>query len=592
MASFGSLVFTSAGLQAQVAAQAGTELKFSKIKMGDGSYSGNIASLSDLVSAKVTLTISEIITQNSTAVVGAFFSNDDLSAGFYWREIGLYVRDASGKDVLYAYANAGANYDYIPATSDEAYAKWIRVATAIGNATNVSIEDYEGILYLDNLTFEKYKAEVEDILIKGGKTVSGNYYSGPASNSGIDIEYIKGVSVQDGTPSPDAPVEIETFGEEMTLCSCGKNLFDLDTWIKVANRNYCTAVKNENGFTMTFEAGVDTYVGHVSTNIGELPDEHFRQQHIPAKPLTYYVLSLSSAPKCFVGFFDKNHVSLGYKSIPTTYSETTYRFQTPENCAYVTVRLGINNAEYTSHTFTKIQLEEGMASTEYETFKGKTEIVINQPLRSLPNGVCDTYENGKIIRRVGYVVLNGSEEWTVSSAYTTDDYLCAYGGVSNSKLNSFYVYCDNFENHLYTDTSTGECVAAHGQTINIKISSERLTENTANGLNAWLASNPITVLYELATPVTEEVTLPTISSWYDWTNVWHNSLETDITWLIKNGSGLVEHINGAFGGQVKANATAVAALDIAQVRNIYAGTSDLTAGVSTLATGDIYLVYE
>ena len=49
---------------------------------------------------------------------------------------------------------------------------------------------------------------------------------------------------------------------------------------------------------------------------------------------------------------------------------------------------------------------------------------------------------------------------------------------------------------------------------------------------------------------------------------------------------------GTLGGQVKANATAVAALDVAQVRSIRAGTADLTPGESALASGEVYLVYE
>ena len=49
---------------------------------------------------------------------------------------------------------------------------------------------------------------------------------------------------------------------------------------------------------------------------------------------------------------------------------------------------------------------------------------------------------------------------------------------------------------------------------------------------------------------------------------------------------------GTLGGQVQANASAVATLGTAQVRNIRAGTADLTAGSSSLATGEIYLVYE
>ena len=49
---------------------------------------------------------------------------------------------------------------------------------------------------------------------------------------------------------------------------------------------------------------------------------------------------------------------------------------------------------------------------------------------------------------------------------------------------------------------------------------------------------------------------------------------------------------GTLAGQVKANATAAAALDVSQVRNIRAGTADLTPGESALATGEVYLVYE
>lgn len=49
---------------------------------------------------------------------------------------------------------------------------------------------------------------------------------------------------------------------------------------------------------------------------------------------------------------------------------------------------------------------------------------------------------------------------------------------------------------------------------------------------------------------------------------------------------------GTLAGQVKADATAVAALDVAQVRSIRAGTADLTPGESALATGEVYLVYE
>ena len=49
---------------------------------------------------------------------------------------------------------------------------------------------------------------------------------------------------------------------------------------------------------------------------------------------------------------------------------------------------------------------------------------------------------------------------------------------------------------------------------------------------------------------------------------------------------------GTLAGEVVANATVVATLANAQVRNIKASTTDLTAGISALTTGDIQVVYE
>lgn len=49
---------------------------------------------------------------------------------------------------------------------------------------------------------------------------------------------------------------------------------------------------------------------------------------------------------------------------------------------------------------------------------------------------------------------------------------------------------------------------------------------------------------------------------------------------------------GTLAGKVVANASAVTDLTAKQVRNIYAGTTDMEAGVTPLTTGDIYIVYE
>lgn len=180
MANFGQLVLTNSGLQEQYKAQSGQPLTFKRIAMGSGEYSGNIATLTALVTENVSINVAKGYIQNNTFVVEGFFSNESLQTGFAWREIGLFAEDAEGNEVLYCYANAGDTYDYIPATTDERYSKYIRIATAIGNATNVTIAENDVPIYVDTVTFNTKMDELEKALeqelgVLGHKfTISGN----------------------------------------------------------------------------------------------------------------------------------------------------------------------------------------------------------------------------------------------------------------------------------------------------------------------------------------------------------------------------------------------------------------------------------
>lgn len=203
MANFGQLVLTNVGIQEQYKAQAGGKLKFKRIAMGSGTYTGNILSLTKLVKENVSVAISDCYVQNNSAMVEGFFSNDGLTTGFAWREIGLFVEDEKGNEVLYCYANAGDTYDYIPATEDERYSKYIRIATAIGNATNISIVESEGILYVDTVTFKNLADKVDE--------------QEPSK------EKIGNVLFLDG--SAEAPfVGMSIFGKSEQIATTGKNL--------------------------------------------------------------------------------------------------------------------------------------------------------------------------------------------------------------------------------------------------------------------------------------------------------------------------------------------------------------------------------
>ena len=163
MASFNNLALTVNGVKALLAAQTGTTLTLSKIGMGSGSV-GNSTNLTKLVTPKLMLPISEtkIDSDSGLLTVVAKMTNEDLTEGFCWRETGLFYQDSAGNDVLFAYACVSDNqYDYVPAYSDNRYVKTIRIANIITDSADITVEEKEGLLYVDIATFEEFKETVE-----------------------------------------------------------------------------------------------------------------------------------------------------------------------------------------------------------------------------------------------------------------------------------------------------------------------------------------------------------------------------------------------------------------------------------------------
>ncbi|MCL6479554.1 MAG: phage tail protein [Peptococcaceae bacterium] len=141
MGAFGGLILTNKGRNLQAKAQTGVQLNFTKVKIGDGSLSGqSIVDLTDLINTKKELTILGLETlTGGKAKLSSYFSNADIVTGFYWRELGIFAQDPQEGEILYCYGNAGANAEYIPAGGGtDIVERYIRVITLIGNASNIS----------------------------------------------------------------------------------------------------------------------------------------------------------------------------------------------------------------------------------------------------------------------------------------------------------------------------------------------------------------------------------------------------------------------------------------------------------------------
>ena len=141
MAAFPKMTLTNAGQALQTKVLAGATLTFTRIALGDGQLNGQpIAPLTALISQKATVEVDSVrVVNTSTAQVAGFFSNADISTGFWWRETGVFAQDPDVGEVLYGYTNAGDAGDYIPTVADTRIEKYIYCSIAVASATTVDI---------------------------------------------------------------------------------------------------------------------------------------------------------------------------------------------------------------------------------------------------------------------------------------------------------------------------------------------------------------------------------------------------------------------------------------------------------------------
>ena len=221
-----------------------------------------------------------------------------------------------------------------------------------------------------------------------------------------------------------------------------------------------------------------------------------------------------------------------------------YRLSLNEDCI-----IGIMS-KFFDGTF-RIQIEKGEQSTTFVPYKSnKKEILLNEPLRSLPNGTKDKIVliDGKwyIERNTMHEIFDGSddENW-ILSGYDNN----RVNGMtfrikkntpkSNGALVSTCIRCDKLKNitpkeawganrddtevdSSFIGISTGTKV---DDGIDIRIPRKALVVESVSGFKQWLQKNPITVVYQIATPIYEPLEIEsTLNTYTDITHISNNSL--------------------------------------------------------------------
>ena len=154
----------------------------------------------------------------------------------------------------------------------------------------------------------------------------------------------------------------------------------------------------------------------------------------------------------------------------------------------------------------------------YEPYQANDYTIQTEPLRSLPNGVKDTIEADGIHRRVGRIVLDGSENGWYQQDNTSysEDYLRFTIGITDKKntvnLNSvkYNIISDVFTNKILDNNETRQSNAITGQyatnLINIFIAQNIINGSTVESFKTWLSTHNTEVLYELETEIIEPLT--------------------------------------------------------------------------------------
>lgn len=265
-------------------------------------------------------------------------------------------------------------------------------------------EDQAGNLQLQIDDLDSRTEILEEATFTGGVNQAKSEFSGITGDNGIEIARIEGAYKQDGTPTPEAPIEPQFF-HATAFNTNGGNLFDAS---KLPTKSQGGATVTNNGDGSFTVAGSGEMTG-------------FSQFYTYPKDLAKILLKVGTLkgkteaitnPIYTFGVYDNKGTpvaALYGNAQNTSVSITEDMISKIESGEYILREYfyGENGKSIKEGTIKPVVYQEG-DGTFYPFNASSTPVDIE--LRALPNGVKDTCENGVITRRVGYYDSYNSEQ--------------------------------------------------------------------------------------------------------------------------------------------------------------------------------------
>ena len=316
------------------------------------------------------------------------------------------------------------------------------------------------------------------------------------------------------SPNPDYPQSIETIRNSVKIKQTGKNLFDSVNYGNLGFWNYnvgqiTTMTENERYLS----AYCRVVAGKTYTISRKIISNRFAIaacNEIPNVNTTALVLAASNSAK----------------SLTVT---------VPDNYNYLVLYLQ-NDGAYTD---VGLQIEEGSVATDYEEYQSN-EYTIDLQGNELVKLTDDTKDeitidkngNVSLSKRIGKVVLNGTENWIFNESGTNYIRFTLFINdlINNQENNKKCVASDYFVSssidEAVTDSADANRICAvSNQRLLIKL----VNDNVMNldDFKAWLSENNVTCYYQLLN-VSETINLGQLTNFKTYEGVNHFFLEANI----------------------------------------------------------------
>ena len=326
-----------------------------------------------------------------------------------------------------------------------------------------------------------------------------NIYRNLAVNPDVTIEMIKEniKQVQIEEDSQVTAYEPYYDGYKVSGKSCGKNLLNLEDWF-----NRCFSgirAKTESVDATHYKLNKDGLIvknGSDYTSWTNILTEKFLylkkgKYTVSFVSDTLISIQISVGLNVYGYYQGIGHCFISFETLNDNYFNFKF-YEVEEEEAIVS----------------QFQLYEGHELIPYEPYKETTySYILGEPLRSLPDGVCDEIdlEKGVVTRRVGKYTFTGDETTFGEATEVTGDVTTTYLTIHDrAKGKVDNIICNSLACYPYTvyEDIQGILVSSFSCFV-LSFKNGTLKSNDIEGVKQWLKDNPTTVYYELANPTTE-----------------------------------------------------------------------------------------